>query len=45
MRIYIECVIGRVNAPPLVVLLAEGQCTAIHSNTVHICIASNCGLW
>lgn len=43
--VYSEGVIGWVDASLLVVLLAEGESTAIHTNTVDVCVASHCGLW
>lgn len=43
--VYIEGIIGWVNASPLVVVLAEEEGAAIHVGAVDVRIASDCGLW
>lgn len=45
VRVDAEGVIGRVDAAPLVVLLAEGQRAAVHADAVDVRVAAHCGLW
>lgn len=42
--VYVEGVIGWINAPFLVVLLAEGEGAAVHAHVVHVRVAAHRGL-
>lgn len=42
--VYVEGVIGWINAPFLVILLAEGEGAAVHAHVVHVRVAAHRGL-
>lgn len=45
VRVYNEGIVGWVNVSLLVVLLAERERAAVHTDIVNICVASHSGLW